>query len=49
VAGDAGLGDPEDAGQLRDVQALERQQPQQPQPRVVTEEPVEGGRSLHIY
>ena len=35
------LGNPEDAGQLGDVQPLGRQQPQDPQPGVVAQQPEE--------
>ena len=45
----ARLREPEDAGQLGDVQPLARQHPQQPQPRLVAEQPVERRRLLHIY
>ena len=38
---DAGLGQPEDAGQLGDVQPLPGQDAQQAQARLVAEQPVE--------
>src|SRR5262245_16472113 len=44
-----GLGNPEDAGQLGDVQPLLTQQPEQAQPDLVAEQPVEGGGLSHIY
>ena len=46
---DARLRQAEDAGQLGDVQALAREHPQQAQPRLVAEQPVERRRLLHIY
>ncbi len=49
MAGDAGLGEAEDAGQLGDVEALVSQQPQEPQPDVVSEEPEERRSANHIY
>jgi hypothetical protein len=44
----AGLRDPEDAGQLADVQPLEAQQPQEPQPGLVPQQAVERG-GIHIH
>jgi hypothetical protein len=46
---DAGLGDPQDAGQFRDVQALEREEPEEPEPDLVPEQPIERRGLLHIY
>ena len=45
----ARLRQPEDAGELGDVQPLARQDAQQPQPRLVAEQAVEGRRMSHIY
>src|SRR5262249_28651469 len=45
----AGLGDSQNAGQLRDVQTLLAQQPEEPQPNVVAEQPIERRRLNHIY
>ncbi len=44
MARHAGLREAEDAGQLRDVQPLARQHPQQPEPGLVAEQPVERRR-----
>ena len=49
VARHARLRQPEDAGQFRDVQPLAAQQPQQPQPHLVAEQPEHRGRRMHIY
>ncbi len=49
VAGHAGLGDAEDPRQLADVQPLGREQPQNPQPGVVAEQPEQAGGLCHIY
>ncbi len=43
------LGNAENAGQLGHVQPLLAQQPEQPQPDVVAEQPIEGRRLNHIY
>ena len=43
------VGDPEDAGQLADVQALVREQAEQPQPDGVAEQTVERGGVHRIY
>ena len=45
----ARLGDAEDAGELRDIQAFSGQHPQDPQARLVAEQPEQGRRVLHIY
>ena len=49
VARHARLRETEDAGELRDVQPLGRQQPQEAQPGVVSQQTVEGAAQLHIY
>ncbi len=49
VSGHAGLREAEDAGQLRDVQALGREDAQQAQARFVAQQAVERGRLFHIY
>src|SRR5439155_18488670 len=49
MAGDARLREPEDAGELRHVQALARERPKQPQPGLVAEQPIQRGRLPHIY
>ena len=49
VARDAGLGEPEHAGQLRDVQPLPREHAEQTQARLVTQQTVQGRHRLHIY
>ena len=49
MARHARLGQAQDGGQLRHVQLLERQQPQQPQPRLVAEQPKEARIQIHIY
>jgi hypothetical protein len=49
VAGNARLGKAEDACQFRDIQALGRQQPQNPQPGIVSKETKEGAAEMHIY
>src|SRR5689334_13854895 len=45
----AGLREAQDAGQLGDVEALAREHPQQPQPRLVAEQPVQRRGFFHIY
>ena len=45
----ARLGQPEDAGELDDVEAVERQRPQQPQPRRVAQQPEERRDRFHIH
>jgi hypothetical protein len=45
----ARLGEAEDARQLRDVEAFAREDANQPQPRLVAEQPVKGGDVPHIY
>src|SRR5262247_3396097 len=47
VPGHAGLGDAQDGRQLRDVERLLRQQPQQPEAGLVAEKAKDGG--AHIY
>jgi hypothetical protein len=49
MARNAGLRDAENAGELAHVQALRGDEPQQPQPRGVAEEPEERAGVLHIY
>jgi hypothetical protein len=49
VAGDTRLRDAQDPGQLGHIEPFERQQPQEPQPRLVAEQPVQGRRVIHIY
>jgi hypothetical protein len=49
VARNARLRDPEDRGELADVQALTAEQSQQPEPDVVAEQTVEGSGIAHIY
>ena len=46
---DSRLRDTQNAGQLGHVQPLGRQQPQQPEPRLVAEKAVESRRVTHIY
>ena len=48
VPGHARLRETENSRELGDVQALTRQDPQQPEPRLVAEQPVERGRLAHI-
>ena len=47
MARHARLGEPEDAGELGDVQALAPEQPQQSQARLVAEQPEEAGGLIH--
>ena len=49
MPGHAGLGEPEDAGELGHVEPIPRQHPQEPQPRLVAEQAEERGRLFHIY
>ena len=49
MARHTGLRDAQNAGQLGDVQPLERKQPQQPEPHLVAEQPENRGRGIHIY
>ena len=49
VARHARLGQAQDGGQLRHVQLLERQQPQQTQARLVAEQAEEARVQIHIY
>jgi hypothetical protein len=49
VARDAGLRQPEDAGELLDVEAVLVEHAQQPQPGLVSQQAVERGRLFHIY
>ena len=49
VARDAGLGEAEHGGELGDVEALPGQHPQQAEPDVFAEQPVERGGLIHIY
>src|SRR5688500_1369402 len=48
MARHAGLRDPENRRQLADVQAFEAEQPQQPQPGLVAQQPEEAC-AMHIY
>ena len=49
VARHARLRETEDARELRDVQPLARQQSQEAEPGVVSQQTVEGAAQLHIY
>ncbi len=49
MAGHARLGDAEDAGELRDVEPVAAQNAQQPQPRLVPQQPEQRGGLTHIY
>ena len=46
---DARLGYSQDCGQLADIQALLRQQPEQPQPCVIPQKPEQRARHFHIH
>ena len=49
MARHARLREPEDAGQLLDVEAIVVEHAEQPQPGLVAQQPVERGRVFHIY
>ena len=49
MARHARLREAEDAGQLLDVEPVLVEHPQQPQPGLVAQQPVERGRLFHIY
>ena len=49
VAGHARLRDAEDAGQLRHVQAVERDEPEEAEPHLVAEQPIQRRGVIHIH
>ena len=49
MPGHARLRQPENAGQLVDVEAVAREHPQQPQPGLVAQQAIERGGLFHIY
>ena len=49
VAGHSGLRDPQNRGELGDVEPLQREQTEEPETHLITEQAVQPGSAIHIY